>query len=111
MAKQVTVTLVDDFDGTSKATETVYFSIDGIDYEIDLSVKNAGKLRAGLEPWSEKARKIGRSKRKAGIKGRSAGANEETGAIREWARAQGHPVSSRGRVPADLIEAYQKAKK
>jgi hypothetical protein len=110
MAKQVTVTLVDDFDGTSKATETVYFSIDGVDYEIDLSVKNAGKLRAGLEPWSEKARKIGRSKRKAGAKPRSAG-NEETGAIREWARSQGHPVSSRGRVPADLIQAYHKAKK
>ncbi|MET8431123.1 histone-like nucleoid-structuring protein Lsr2, partial [Nocardia sp. NPDC004860] len=45
MAKKVTVTLVDDYDGKSKADETVFFSIDGNDFEIDLSNKNAGKLR------------------------------------------------------------------
>ncbi|WP_306361564.1 Lsr2 family protein [Nocardia sp. CC227C] len=111
MAKKVTVTLVDDYDGESKADETVYFSLDGMDYEIDLSLKNAGKLRGSLEPWTEKARKVGRSKRKGtGGKTRPAVDREESTAIREWARAQGHQVSSRGRIPAEIVEAYHKAK-
>ncbi|MBL1078156.1 Lsr2 family protein [Nocardia sp. 2] len=115
MAKKVTVTLVDDYDGESKADETVFFSIDGSDYEIDLSIKNAGKLRESLEPWTDKARKVGRSKRKvgavAGGRTRPAVDREESTAIREWARAQGHQVSSRGRIPAEIVEAYQRAKK
>lgn len=110
MAKKVTVTLVDDYDGTSKANETVHFSIDGVDYEIDLSTKNAGKLRGAVEPWSDKARKVGRSKRRGG-KARTAADGERTAAIREWARAQGYQVSSRGRIPADIVDAYNKAKK
>lgn len=113
MAKKVTVTLVDDYDGESKADETVFFSVDGNDYEIDLSNKNAGKLRESLEEWTEKARKVGRSKRKAVATGRTRPAvdREESTAIREWARAQGHQVSSRGRIPAEIVEAYQRAKK
>ena len=51
MAKKVTVTLVDDFDGEGPADETVEFSIDGVNYEIDLSSKNAQKLRNELKPW------------------------------------------------------------
>ncbi|APB01142.1 histone-like nucleoid-structuring protein Lsr2 [Nocardia seriolae] len=112
MAKKVTVTLVDDYDGESKADETVFFSIDGNDYEIDLSNKNAGKLRESLETWTEKARKVGRSKRKVAAGGRTRPAvdREESTAIREWARAQGHQVSSRGRIPAEIVDAYQRAK-
>ena len=34
MAKKVTVTLVDDFDGDGPADETVEFSIDGVSYEM-----------------------------------------------------------------------------
>ena len=51
MAKKVTVTLVDDFDGEGAADETVEFGLDGVTYEIDLSNKNAGKLRADLKQW------------------------------------------------------------
>ena len=36
MAKKVTVTLVDDFDGEGAADETVEFGLDGVSYEIDL---------------------------------------------------------------------------
>lgn len=114
MAKKVTVTLVDDYDGESKADETVFFSIDGSDYEIDLSIKNAGKLRESLEEWTDKARKVGRSKQRkvaiAGGRARPAVDREESTAIREWARAQGHQVSSRGRIPAEIVEAYQRTK-
>ena len=48
MAKKVTVTLVDDFDGDGAADETVEFGLDGVTYEIDLSSKNAKKLRDDL---------------------------------------------------------------
>ncbi|RMI29500.1 histone-like nucleoid-structuring protein Lsr2 [Nocardia stercoris] len=112
MAKKVTVTLVDDYDGKSKADETVFFSVDGWDYEIDLSLKNSGKLRELLEPWMNSARKVGRSGRKAGSgRIRSAANAEQTAAVREWAREQGHQVSSRGRIPSEIMDAYNKAKK
>ncbi|MFD9547103.1 histone-like nucleoid-structuring protein Lsr2 [Nocardia salmonicida] len=41
MARKVIVSLVDDFDGTSEADETVTFGIDGVTYEIDLSPVDA----------------------------------------------------------------------
>ncbi|WP_405164757.1 Lsr2 family protein [Nocardia sp. NBC_01499] len=109
MAKQVTVTLIDDFDGKSKASETVQFSIDGKAYEIDLSTTNAGKLRVALDPWIEKARKTGRTKRNSNGKVASVVDREQSGAIRQWARKHGHNVSTRGRIPADVVAAYNKS--
>ncbi|WP_224390256.1 Lsr2 family protein, partial [Pseudonocardia sp. ICBG1293] len=50
MAQQTTITLVDDLDGT-EADEQVEFSVDGRAYEIDLSTKNAEKLRESLAPY------------------------------------------------------------
>ena len=44
MAKQTTVILVDDLDG-SEATEQVEFAVDGRSYEIDLSAQNSAKAR------------------------------------------------------------------
>src|SRR4029079_4615024 len=68
MAKKVTVTLVDDFDGEGSADETVEFGLDGVSYEIDLSSKNASKLRADLKQWVDAGRRVGGRRR-----GRSAG--------------------------------------
>lgn len=48
MAKKVTVTLVDDFDGSGAADETVEFGLDGVTYEIDLSTKNATKFVSAM---------------------------------------------------------------
>lgn len=114
MAKKVTVTMVDDYDGISKADETLRFSIDGAVYEIDLSTKNAGKLRAALEPWTENARRTGRLRTKpqgTGKDFRSAVEREQSLAIREWARKNGHKVSARGRISADVVAAYNSAQK
>ncbi len=47
MAQRVQVVLEDDLDG-GKADETVTFGLDGTAYEIDLSKKNAAKLRDAL---------------------------------------------------------------
>ena len=59
MAQKVTVELEDDLDG-GPADETVRFGVDGSDYEIDLSKKNAAALRRKLAPFIEHARKAGR---------------------------------------------------
>ncbi|GAB2694149.1 histone-like nucleoid-structuring protein Lsr2 [Nocardia thraciensis] len=110
MAKKVTVELIDDYDGKSKAEETVRFGVDGVEYEIDLSMKNAGKLREAFEQWTGPARKVGRIPRgKSKISGRTSADKEQTGAIRDWARKNGYDVSSRGRISADVVEAYNKA--
>ncbi|MBF4998554.1 Lsr2 family protein [Nocardia aobensis] len=111
MAKKVTVTLIDDYDGKSKADETVQFSIDGVAYEIDLSTLNAGKLRGALEPWTEKSRKVGRLKSGGGTRTKSAADREQTVAIREWAKKHGYNVSARGRISSEVVAAYHKASK
>jgi hypothetical protein len=113
MAKKVTITLVDDFDGDGPADETVEFSIDGVSYEIDLSVKNAQKLRDEFKPWIDAGRRVGGRRRgrpgAPGRGGRGSIDREQSAAIREWARRNGHKVSTRGRIPAEIIEAFHAA--
>lgn len=114
MAKKVTVTLVDDFDGEGTADETVEFGIDGVSYEIDLSSKNATKLRNDLKQWVEAGRRVGGRRRGRAAapgptKGRGVIDREQSAAIREWARRNGHNVSTRGRIPADVIDAFHAA--
>ena len=107
MAQKVNIVLVDDLDG-SEASETVSFGLDGTTYEIDLNDKNAGKLRDALAPYLGHARKTsgGRRGRKSSGGG-SAGPNPKL--VRDWARSNGYEVSDRGRVPADVISAYEAA--
>jgi hypothetical protein len=112
MAQKVLVQLVDDLDG-STAEQTVEFALDGVQYQIDLSDRNAGALREALEPFVSAARRAGGRKRSAArggaARGSSAGDRERNQAIREWARKQGMNVSERGRIPAEVVEAYDKA--
>ncbi|RDI67902.1 histone-like nucleoid-structuring protein Lsr2 [Nocardia pseudobrasiliensis] len=107
MARKVVVELVDDFDGKSPAEETVSFALDGVEYEIDLSMLNAGRLREIFEPWAQQGRKVGRSR--VAAPARPAAAREQTAAIRAWARKNGYDVSDRGRIQADVVAAYEKA--
>ena len=112
MAKKVTVTLVDDFDGDGPADETVEFSIDGVSYEIDLSAKNAKKIREDLKQWIDAGRRVGGRRRgRSGGPGRGRASidREQSAAIREWARRSGHKVSTRGRIPAEIIDAFHAA--
>ena len=112
MAKKVTVTLVDDFDGAGSADETVEFALDGVSYEIDLSNKNAAKLRGELKQWVDAGRRVGgrrRGRTNGSGRGRAAIDREQSAAIRDWARRNGHNVSTRGRIPADVIDAFHAA--
>ncbi|WP_040833021.1 histone-like nucleoid-structuring protein Lsr2 [Nocardia brevicatena] len=119
MAKKVTVSLIDDVDGESIADETIEFAIDGVSYEIDLSAANASKLREEMEQWVNNARRVsGRRRVKAaaggsggGTKARASMDREQSAAIREWARRNGHKVSARGRISAEVTDLYNKAAK
>ncbi len=111
MAQKVTVTLVDDLDG-SEAEETVEFGLDGAAYQIDLSEENAERLRDALAEYVEHARRSGGRKRANARPAtsrpvRPASADrEQNQAIRAWARKQGMKVSDRGRIPSEVIDAY-----
>jgi hypothetical protein len=107
MAQKVQVTLVDDLDG-SEAEETVRFSLDRVDYEIDLSTKNAARLRDALAQYVGSARRMGGRRASGGARRGRAGGNG-TAAIRDWAKSKGYKISDRGRVPANIVEEYNKA--
>ncbi|WP_394278390.1 Lsr2 family protein [Microbacterium sp.] len=83
------------------------FSVDGRDYEIDLSNENADKLHEALAPFVNAARQI-RSAASPRVRRSSSGPKDDLDltAVREWARANGHNVSDRGRVPGAVLEAY-----
>lgn len=117
MAQKVTYQLVDDIDG-SVAESSVEFGLDGVNFTIDLSADNADQLREVLAPYVDNARRIGGRRRAAGktAAAKAVEAPSATGtdrernqAIREWARDQGWQVSDRGRIPADVARAYDKA--
>ena len=114
MAQQTTVRFIDDLDG-SDASGTFGFSLDGRQYQIDLSDENVAKLRDALAPFVGAARKAGgrgrgRGPRQTAVAEKPARSNrDQTGAIRRWARENGHEVSERGRIPKLVVEAYQAA--
>ena len=119
MATMTTVTLVDDLDG-SEAIESVSFALDGASYEIDLNEKNARKMRDSLAGYVSNARRVDGGRRGGGRAAkartgrtsrgpRTAPDREQTAAIREWARANGHEVSERGRLSANVLAAFEAA--
>ncbi|GHF63273.1 Lsr2 family protein [Streptomyces mashuensis] len=109
MAQKVQVLLVDDLDG-GEADETVTFALDGKSYEIDLNTKNADKLRASLQDYVKAARRTGgRATTRGGKAPRATASSPDTAKIRAWAKENGYNVNDRGRVPAEIKEAYEKA--
>lgn len=113
MAQKTIVLLTDDLDG-GEADETVMFALDGKSYEIDLSDKNAAKLRKALDSFQKAARRTGKAA--AGNRGRSAAKPRPAGEpspeeLRTWAKENGLEVNERGRVPASIKEAYAAANK
>ncbi len=112
MAQKVLVQLVDDLDGTSSNDiATVTFGLDGVTYEIDLNENNASNLRDHLAEFIASARRTGGRVKRGGTPtaGGSGRNREQTQAIREWAKKNGHDVSDRGRIPAAVIDAFETA--
>lgn len=112
MAKKVTVTLVDDVDGEAPADETVEFGVDGVTYEIDLSSKNAEKLRNQLSTWVEHARRVSGRRRGRGVRARVV-VGPASIASRVRRSASGHVKRAQcvlaWRIPAEVVDAFNAA--
>jgi hypothetical protein len=104
MAKQTVVQLVDDLDG-SPATSTVRFGWSGSDYQIDLSSENARAFEAAIAPYLSAAKRV-TAARRGGRRQAAAAKIVDLAAVRAWALSNGHKVSSRGRIPAIVLDAY-----
>ena len=112
MAQKVTTQLVDDLSGETIADstgKTLQFSFDGNHYEIDLSDDNADALREAFSDYVAAARKVSGQGRRAGGSATKRGNSDELAKIREWANANGHEVSSRGRISKAVRDAYDAA--
>lgn len=114
MARREIVVLEDDLDG-GDAAETVKFALDGVQYEIDLNGKNAGKLRDAFAPYVSAGRRVGRGGvvvggRAAAARGRGGTVSdrEQNRAIRAWAKKAGRQISDRGRIPQEIVDEYHK---
>jgi hypothetical protein len=106
MAQKVHIVLEDDLDG-SDATQTVSFGLDGTSYEIDLNDKNASALRDTLASYVGHARKVTGSRR--GRRPAAPANGHSAREIRDWARSNGQKVPERGRIPAEVREAFEAA--
>lgn len=126
MARQTTITLIDDLDGApTEADESIEFGIDRDRFEIDLSEANARKLREILSPFVAAARRAGSGsgssvprtrRRSSGTRGKTGPApaakpttvadREQNQAIRDWAVKKGLDVAKRGRISEKIREAF-----
>ena len=118
MAQRVQVLLVCDLHADEvEGVETISFGLDGTSYEIDTCEQHGAELRDAFAPFVGAARRAGRtpvSTRRSGRTGSArpaaAGSDRErVQAIREWARSQGHQVSERGRLSAEVTRAFEAA--
>lgn len=123
VAKTTSIQLIDDIDGSvidEDAGESIEFSVSGVDYVIDLKSKNATEFHRKLDYYIEHATRVGGRKRKpsaaaaavAAVAPASTPAKRDpaqTRAIRQWAFDSGYELSSRGRIPAEIEEAYNAA--
>ncbi|MBY6382450.1 Lsr2 family protein [Rhodococcus erythropolis] len=109
--------LIDDLDGKpidDGFGERVQFSYQGSDYMIDLRPTNVDKFNAALEPFVKVAEKVGKARRgrKADVTAKDTGSGrskEQLQAVRDWAVKNGYDVAPRGRVNAEILDAFDAA--
>ncbi|PNW09423.1 hypothetical protein C1632_10280 [Microbacterium testaceum] len=112
MATRHIAQLTDDLDGAvleDGEGKQITFSIDGRAYEIDLSDTNADSFYKALSPFVDAARPTSTTSSRGARQASRAKSDLDLGAVREWARANGHTVSDRGRVPVTIVDAYKAA--
>src|SRR3954447_1176300 len=109
MAQRTVIRLVDDLDDTEivdGAGETVNFTLDGRQYEIDLTNEHADELRTALDRYVRAARKVGGRRNRARATGARAATSVDYSpqAVRAWAKAKRIKVSPRGRIPQSVVD-------
>ena len=103
-------TIADDFDGSTPA-ETVRFFVSGKEYAIDLNEEHRGELQKVLAEFEDKmdsyvtkARAVGKARTGKTSK---AAASYDAKAVRAWAADNEYEVADRGRIPLEILTAYE----
>ncbi|MFD9631059.1 histone-like nucleoid-structuring protein Lsr2 [Streptomyces violascens] len=107
MAQKIITVYTDDLTG-EETTEAATHSLilDGVAYEMDLAPDSYDRLLEAVTPFTQVGRRV---KRVGNHKGahRPSG-NKDAAAIRAWAKENGYEVNDRGRVSAEIREAYER---
>lgn len=114
MAQKVQTTVVCDLHDDEVEGSSVTFAVGGRNYELDLCDEHKAEFDDSLATYVGAARstasrngKNGTSKSRSRSNGsRSKGDRKD---VREWARANGHDIGERGRIPAEVMDAYEAA--
>ena len=108
MARQISEVLIDDIDG-GNASVSVQFAYEGKTYEIDLNKRNAKKFDDSIKPWITAARRVTARTGTARKSTSTASDPAYLAQVRAWAKENGHPVSARGRIAQQTLDAYKAA--
>jgi hypothetical protein len=121
MARKIQVLLTCDFDeDDTPAVDTVSFAYNGATYAFEACQAHLDDFHAVMDGFVARARREGPAPRGGrSVSAPSASARpgktpagsgrEDLSAVRAWARAQGYQVSDRGRIPAQIRDAYELA--
>ncbi len=116
MAKSTQVVLTCDVhEGFAEAADTVTFTVEGKSYTCELCEPHLAEFHEAMEVWSSHARPTRAARASQGASSRAgrrrvrASGGAPPSEVREWGRSQGLEVSTRGRVPAELLAAFEAA--
>ncbi|MGY9067006.1 histone-like nucleoid-structuring protein Lsr2 [Streptomyces sp. CAS3] len=110
MVQKIVTIYTDDLtDMESDEVSTHRFSLNGVQYEIDLTPDSYDKLDAVLRPFIEKGRKIKRTKNTERTRQGQTTGGTSAEEVRAWARENGYEVNTRGRVPREIHDAFEAA--
>lgn len=111
MATITNVTLIDSLNGSTEDVETVTFfhPMTGLKMEIELDPKNRKAMGTHLERLSKyfDAAVVVEVPVPAAPAKPKAAKNTEIAKMREWAKANGFVIGDRGRISAEIQEAYK----
>ena len=126
-SKSVVMRVCDLHKESVQADKTVRFSWDGARHQLDLCTEHLGELESTVDAWLKGSSSSNGARRKTSRTGgasatrgtaakrrpakRSSAAANPSGELRAWARANGHTVSDRGRIPSQVRTAYEAAAK
>jgi hypothetical protein len=110
MAEQIARTIVSDISGEN-ADVTVTLAVDGTRVVIDLTDAEHTDLLDAVGPYLDRGRPAGSTRRATSrTTGRATRKPRvDLAAVRAWAAEQGLQVATRGRVSAEISQAYQDA--
>lgn len=112
MARRKITQYFDDMDNTpldEDELNVIRFGYEGTEYILDLSDDNAREFREIMEPYVRAARKVSSVRGSRRGEGSSTGSRGNSREIREWALSQGMKVANRGKIPMEIINAYEEA--